>query len=233
MKALRAKTITGGRGQPMVLVSQSNNPIALATTTPLALPAAPVVQDGGAGGTFPGGGVYAQAVALNVNGQTLAGAQAGPVPVAANHLCLLTPAPVANAASYRLYASLASGSEAYVGTVTPSQTLTISAPFPSGQEAAPYMSYTLITGVLRHERGVNPSQLDETGVVGDKRLMQILVELTVDTNTDGLVFLADCAVPNPATVNLTSTVKYIPIDLIATGIIPGGDRKIGMLRRIQ
>jgi len=233
IKALRAKTITGGRSQPMVLVSQSNNPIGLATVTPLALPGAPAIQDGGPGGTFPGGGVYAQVVALNALGQTLAGAQTGPVAVAANHLCLMTPAAVANATSYRLYAATSSGSEGFVGLVNPGQTLTVNAPFAGGQEPAPYMSYTLVNGILRHERGINPRQLDETGFAGDRRLTQILIELTVDSNTDGLVLIADCAVPNPATVNLPATVKYIPIDLIATGIVPGGDRKIGMLRRIQ
>ncbi|MBV8084052.1 MAG: hypothetical protein JO247_04470 [Chloroflexi bacterium] len=233
IKTLRSRTIAGGRSQPLVLVSQSNNPIALATTNPLALPGAPAVQDGGAGGTFPGGSVYAQVVALNASGQTLAGTPDGPVSIAANHLCLITPAPLANATSYRLYAALAAGAEAYVGTVGPGQTLTINAPFPSGQEPAPYQSYTLVNGILRHERGINPRQLDETGVTGDKRLMSILLELTIDTNTDGLVLIADCATPNPATVNLPSTVKYIPIDLIGTGIVPGGDRKVGMLRRIQ
>jgi len=90
-----------------------------------------------------------------------------------------------------------------------------------------------VNGILRHERGINPQRLDETGVAGDRRLTQILIELTIDTNTDGLVLIADCAVPNPTMVNLPTTGKYIPIDLIATGIIPGGDRKIGMLRRIQ
>ena len=155
------------------------------------------------------------------------------VSVAADHLCWITPAPVANATTYRIYAALASGLETFTGTVGPSQTLTINAPFPAGQEVAPYQSYTLINGILRHERGINPRQLDETGQTGDKRLMSILVELTVDTNTDGLVLIADCATPNPATVNLPTTVKYIPIDLIGTGIVPGGDRKIGMLRRIQ
>ncbi|MFI5269091.1 MAG: hypothetical protein ACHQ7M_17080 [Chloroflexota bacterium] len=233
IKALRAKTITGGRSQPMVLVSQSNNPIGLATVAPLGLPSAPVIQDGGPGGTFPGGSVYAQIVALNALGQTLAGAQAGPVGVAANHLCLITPVAVANATSYRIYASTASGSEAFVASENPSQTLTLNAPLAAGQEPAPYMSYTLVNGILRHERGINPRQLDETGFAGDRRLTQILIELTVDTNTDGLVLVADCAVPNPATVNLPATVKYIPIDLIPTGIVPGGDRKVGMLRRIQ
>ncbi|HVA24385.1 MAG TPA: hypothetical protein VMW62_08330 [Chloroflexota bacterium] len=233
IKALRARTISGGRSQPLVLVSQSNNPIGLAVVTALALPGAPTVQDGGPGGTFPGGGVYAQIVALNALGQTLAGAQAGPVAVAANHLCLIAPAAVANATSYRVYASTASGGETFAGTLNPGQTLTVSAAFASGQEAAPYTSYTLVNGILRHERGINPSQLDETGVSGDRRLTQILLELTVDTNTDGLVLVADCAVPNPATVNLPATFKYIPIDLIATGIVPGGDRKVGMLRRIQ
>jgi hypothetical protein len=233
IKSLRARTIGGGRSQPMVLVSQSNNPIALAPGNPLALPGAPTIQDGGAGGTFPGGSVYAQVVALNATGQTLAGAEAGPVAVAANHLCLITPAPVANATSYRVYAALAGGAEAYAGAVGAGQTLTVSAPFPAGQEAAPYQSYTLVNGILRHERGINPRQLDETGITGDKRLMSILLELTIDTNVDGLVLIADCAVPNPATVNLAGTNKYIPIDLIGTGIVPGGDRKIGMLRRIQ
>jgi len=233
IKALRAKTISGGRGQPMVLVSQSNNPIALTTASPLALPAAPTIQDGGAGGTFPGGNVYAQVVALNAIGQTLAGAQAGPSAVAANHLCVITPAAVANATSYRVYAALASGAEAFVGAVGPGQPLTISAPFAGGQEAAPYNSYTLVTGVLRHERGINPRQLDESGFAGDRRLTQILVELAVEVNTDGLVMIADCALPNPATVSLPGTVRYIPIDLIPTGIVPGGDRKVGMLRRIQ
>jgi hypothetical protein len=217
----------------MVLVSQSNNPIALAATNPLGVPAAPAIQDGGAGGTFPGGNVYAQVAALNANGQTLAGAEGGPVAVAGNHLCSITPAAVANATSYRIYASLASGTETFIGSVTPGQALTISAPFPAGQEPAPYVSYTLVSGILRHERGINPRQLDETGFDGDRRLTQILVELTVDTNTDGLAFIADCAVPSPSIVNLTSTVKYIPIDLIATVMVPGGDRKVGMLRRIQ
>src|SRR5438445_13867317 len=95
-RALRARTITGGRSQPMVLVSQSNNPIGLAAANPLALPGAPAIQDGGPGGTFPGGSVYAQVVALNAAGQTLAGVRAGPVAVAANHLCLIAPRPVAN-----------------------------------------------------------------------------------------------------------------------------------------
>jgi hypothetical protein len=233
IKALRAKTIVGGRSQPMVLVSQSNNPIGLAPGTPLALPGAPAIQDGGPGGTFPGGSVYAQVVALNAVGQTLAGAAAGPFTVAANHLCLITPAAVANATSYRVYASTASGGETFAGSVGPGQTLTVGAPFTGGQEPAPYMSYTLVSGILRHERGINPRQLDETGFAGDRRLTQILIELTVDTNTDGLVLIADCAVPNPAAVNLPATIRYIPIDLIATGIVPGGDRKIGMLRRIQ
>jgi len=233
IKALRAKVLSGGRSQPMVLVSQSNNPIGLAAVAPLALPGAPTIQDGGPGGTFPGGSVYAQVVALNANGQTLAGAQAGPVTIAANHLCLITPAPVANATSYRVYAALAAGAEAFVGSVGPGQTLTVNAPFPSGQEAAPYMSYTLVSGILRHERGINPRQLDESGLTGDRRLTQVLVELTIDVNTDGVVMLADSSVPSPAMVNLPTTIKYIPIDLIATGILPGGDRKIGMLRRIQ
>jgi hypothetical protein len=233
IKALRAKTITGGRSQPMVLVSQSNNPIGLAAGTPLSLPAAPVVQDGGPGGTFPGGSVYAQVVALNALGQTLAGAEAGPVGIAAGHLCLITPAAVANATSYRIYAGTASGAGTFVGVAGPAQTVTVSGPFAGGQEPAPYTSYTLVNGILRHERGINPRQLDETGFAGDRRLTQILLELTADTNTDGLVLIADCAVPNPAAVNLPGTVKYIPIDLIPTGIVPGGDRKIGMLRRIQ
>ena len=90
-----------------------------------------------------------------------------------------------------------------------------------------------MNGILRHERGINPSQLDETGSTGDRRLTQILIELTASTNTDGLVLVADCAVPTPAAVNLPATLKYIPIDLIPTGIVPGGDRKVGMLRRIQ
>jgi hypothetical protein len=233
IKALRARSISGGRGQLMVLVSQSNNPIALAATNPMALPGAPAIADGGPGGTFPGGSVYAQAVALNANGQTLAGVEAGPVAIPANHLCSFAPPAVANATSYRLYVGLASGAERFAGSVAPGQSLTINAPLASGQEAAPYMSYTLVTGILRHERGINPRQLDETGFDGDRRLTQILVELTIDTNTDGLVLIADCAVPSPAAVNLPSTLKYIPIDLIATGIIPGGDRKVGMLRRIQ
>jgi hypothetical protein len=233
IKALRARTISGGRGQPLVLVSQSNNPIGLAPSTPLSLPAAPSIGDGGPGGTFPGGSVYAQVVALNAIGQTLAGAQAGPVAVAANHLCLITPAPQANATSFRVYAALSSGAETFAGALAPGQTLTISAPLAGGQEAAPYSSYTLVNGILRHERGINPRQLDETGFAGDRRLTQILLELTVDTNTDGLVLVADCAQPDPATVSLPATVKYIPIDLIATGIVPGGDRKVGMLRRIQ
>lgn len=233
IKALRARTISGGRSQPLVLVSQSNNPIGLAPATPLNLPGAPAIQDGGAGGSFPGGAVYAQVVALNTIGQTLAGIETGPVAVGANHLCLITPAAVSNAASYRVYASFNGGGEAFVGALSPGQTLTISAPFPAGQETAPYMSYTLVNGILRHERGINPRQLDETGFAGDRRLTQILVELTVDTNTDGLVLVADCAQPNPATVSLPTTVKYIPIDLIPTGIVPGGDRKVGMLRRIQ
>ena len=233
IKALRGRTISGGRGPPMVLVSQSNNPIGLAPSLPLAVPAAPIIQDGGAGGTFPGGNVYAQVVALNTIGQTLAGVQAGPVPVAANHLCLITPGAVVNAVSYRLYAALGSGGETYVGTVAPGQTLTVSAPFAVGQEAAPYVSYTLVSGILRHERGINPRQLDETGLAGDRRLTQILIELSADTNTDGLVLVADCAIPNPATVNLASTARWSAIDLIATGIVPGGDRKIGMLRRVQ
>jgi hypothetical protein len=233
IKALRAKTIAGGRSQPVVLVSQSNNPIGLASNTPLALPPAPVVLDGGPGGTFPGGNVYAQIVALNAGGQTLAGMQAGPVPVAANHVCLITPTAIPNAASYRVYTALSSGAAAYAGTVSPGQTLTIDAPLPGGQEAAPYLSYTLVNGILRHERGINPRQLDETGLAGDRRLTQILIELTVDTNIDGLILVADCAVPNPAAVTLPSTAKYSPIDLIATGIVPGGDRKVGMLRRVQ
>jgi hypothetical protein len=233
VKSLRARTITGGRSQPLVLVSQSNNPIGQALAMPLALPGPPAIQDGGAGGSFPGGTVYAQVVALNAIGQTLAGTAAGPVAIAAGHLCLITPAPVANAASYRVYAAFTAGAEAYVGTVGPAQTLTVSAPFPGGQEAAPYLSYTLVSGILRHERGINPRQLDETGITGDRRLMQILLELTADTNTDGLVLVADSAVPAPATVNLPTTPRYSPIDLISTGIVPGGDRKIGMLRRVS
>jgi hypothetical protein len=233
IKALRARTISGGRGQPMVLVSQSNNPIALAGVSPLALPGAPVIHDGGAGGTFTGGNVYAQVVALDATGQTLAGAEAGPVAVPANHLCLITPPAVANATSFRVYAALASGAEAFAGTLASGATLTINAPFAAGQEPAPYNSYTLVTGVLRHERGINPRQLDDSGFSGDRRLTQILVELPIDVNTDGLVLIADCGVPNPATVNSPATLRYIPIDLIATGIVPGGDRKVGMLRRIQ
>lgn len=233
IKALRTETISGGRGQPVVLVSQSNNPLALVPSNPLALPGAPTVTDGGPGGTFPGGPVYAQVVALNASGQTLAGAEAGPVNIPSNHLCLITPAAVPNAASYRVYAALSSGAESFVAAVAPGVTLTVNAPFPTGQEAAPYTSYLLVTGILRHERGINPRQLDETGFDGDRRLTQVLIELTIDTNTDGLVLVADCAVPSPAVVNLPSTIKYIPIDLIATGIVPGGDRKVGMLRRIQ
>gem|GEM_PF-3232594 len=233
IKALRARTIAGGRGQPMVLVSQSNNPIALAGSNPLALPAPPAIADGGPGGSFPGGTVYAQVVALNSTGQTLAGPEAGPVTVAANHLCVITPAAVANASGYRLYASLTSGAEAYIGSVNAGQALTVSAPFASGQEAAPYNSYTLVTGILRHERGVNPRQLDDSGLAGDRHLVQILLELPLDVNTDGLAFIADCATPSPLAVGLPNTARYIPIDLIATGIAPGGDRKIGMLRRIQ
>lgn len=233
IKSLRARTITGGRSEPMVLVSQSNNPIGLAARTPLAFPGAPVIQDGGAGGAFPGGGVYAQVVAVNAIGQTLAGAQAGPVAIPAGHLCLITPSPVMNAASYRVYAALASGAETYAGTVSSGQALTLDAPLPAGQEAAPYMSYTLVNGILRHERGINPRQLDETGLAGDRRLTQILLELTIDVNTDGVVLVADSSLPSPVVVNLATTIKYIPIDLIATGIVPGGDRKIGMLRRIQ
>ena len=233
VQQLRKKTIVGGRGQPLVLVSQSNNPIALAPASPLALPPAPVIQDGGPGGTFPGGNVYAQVVALNAIGQTLAGAEAGPVAIPASHLCLITPPAVANAATFRVYAALASGAETFVGTVAPGDTLTINAPFPAGQEAAPYRSYTLVTGVLRHERGINPRQLDETGLAGDRRLMQVLLELTIDINVDGLVLIADCATPSPAAVNQPGTARYIPIDLIATGIVPGGDRRVGMLRRIQ
>jgi len=227
IRALRARTITGGRSQAMVLVSQSNNPVGLA------LPGAPAIQDGGPGGTFPGGSVYAQVVALGAAGQTLAGAQAGPVAIAANHLCLITPVAVPNAASFRVYASLASGTEAYAGTVNPGQTLTIGAPLATGQEAAPYTSYTLVPGILRHGPGINPRQLDERGVAGDRRRTEILIELAIDVNTDGLVLVADCPTPTPAVVNLTTTIKYIPIDLIATGIIPGGDRKIGLLRRVR
>lgn len=233
IKALRARIIGGGRGQPMVLVSQSNNPIALAASSPLALPGAPLIQDAGPGGSFPGGSVYAQVVALNANGQTLAGVEAGPVLITANHLCSITPAFVTNATSFRVYAGSASGAATYAAAVGTDQALTISAPLPGGQEPAPYSSYTLVTGVLRHERGINPRQLDETGTIGDKRLMAILLELAVDVNTDGLVLIADCGIASPASVNLSITVKYIPIDLIATGIVPGGDRKIGMLRRIQ
>jgi hypothetical protein len=217
----------------MVLVSQSNNPIALALQIPLSVPGAPAIVDGGGGGSFPGGNVYAQVVALNGIGQTLAGTQAGPVAVAANHLCQVTPAPVANATSYRVYVASTSDAGTFQGTVLPGQTLSISGPFAVGQEAAPYTSYTLVTGILRHERGINPRQLDETGFAGDRRLTQILVELTIDTNTDGLILIADCSVPTPAMVNLPGMVRYIPIDLIATGIVPGGDRKVGMLRRIQ
>jgi hypothetical protein len=227
VKALRARAITGGRSQPLVLVSQSNNPVGLA------LPGPPTIQDGGAGGTFPGGNVYAQVAALNAAGQTLAGAQAGPMAVAANHLCLITPAAVAAATSYRIYAALSSGAEAFVGVVVPGQTLTVGAPFPTGQEAAPYLSYTLVTGILRHTRGINPRQTDETPLQGDRRLTQILIELPVDVNTDGLVLVADCAVPSPAAVNLAGTPKYAPIDLIAAGVIPGGDRKVGILKRLQ
>lgn len=233
VKALRARAISGGRSQPLVLVSQSNNPIALAGGTPLALPGAPTIQDGGPGGSFPGGSVFAQVVATNALGQTIAGIEAGPVALGAGHLCLITPAAVANASGYRVYAALSSGVETYAGSVAPGQSLTIAAPLASGQEAAPYSSYTLVNGILRHERGINPRQLDETGISGDKRLMQVLVELTIDTNTDGLVFIADCAAPWPDGVNAPGVVKYIPIDLIATGIVPGGDRKVGMLRRIQ
>jgi hypothetical protein len=226
-KALRARAISGGRSQPMVLVSQSNNPVGLA------LPGAPTIRDGGAGGTFPGGSVYAQVVAINAAGQTLAGAQAGPVALAANHLCLITPAAVAGATSYRIYASLASGAEAFVGTVAPDQTLTVNAPFPPGQEAAPYLSYTLVGGILRHTRGINPRQTEETPLQGDRRLTQILIELPVDVNTDGLVLVADCAVPSPAAVNLASTPKYAPVNLVAAGVMPGGDRKVGILKRLQ
>src|SRR5262249_44511002 len=156
---------------------------------------APAIADGGAGGSFPGGVVYAQVVALNGSGQTLAGAVAGPVSVAANHLCLITPAAVANATSFRGYASLTAGGQAYAGSLAPGQTLSISAPLPPGQEAAPYMSYLLVNGILRHERGINPRQLDETGLAGDRRLTQILVELDVGVNTDGVVLIADCALP--------------------------------------
>jgi len=70
-------------------------------------------------------------------------------------------------------------------------------------------------------------------VAGDRRRTEILIELAIDVNTDGLVLVADCPTPTPAVVNLTTTIKYIPIDLIATGIIPGGDRKIGLLRRVR
>lgn len=48
---------------------------------------------------------------------------------------------------------------------------------------------------------------------------------------DRAVLLTDCAVPTPAVVNLSSTAKYQFIDLVTTGIIPGGDRWLGMLRR--
>ena len=233
LKALRGRTISGGRSQQLVLVSQSNNPIGLAANSPLALPGAPTILDAGPGGTFPGGTVYAQAVALNANGQTLTGAQAGPMAVAANHLCSITPAPVANATSYRVYASLTSGTETFAGVVSPGQALTLNAPLAVGQEAAPYVSYTLVSGILQHTRGINPRQLDAAGLSGDRRLTQIFIELPIDVNTDGLVLVADCAVPAPGVVNLATTAKYIPVDLIATGISPGGDRKIGILRRVQ
>src|SRR5207248_11790703 len=125
IKALRARAISGGRGQLMVLISQSNNPIALAASNALTLPGAPTIQDGGPGGTFPGGAVYAQSVAINTTGQTVAGAQAGPVNIAANHLCPITPAPVVDATSYRVYASITSGSETFAGSVSAGQTLSI------------------------------------------------------------------------------------------------------------
>lgn len=232
--AARAK-ILQGRTVPVVFISQSNNPISTLNVNPLAIPAAPVITDGGAGGSWPGGNVYAQVIALNANGQTLPSAEAGPVNVPINHLVRITVPNTANATSIRVYVSQTSNSETFQGAAAPGAVFTISAPLVGGAEATPFQSYTLINAIIRHERGILPSKLDESGVSSDRRLMAILFECLITQNLDGLEgsMLAETSTPTPAAVGATGILRYAFIDLVTTGIVPGGDRYVGMLRRTQ
>ncbi len=218
------KRAMAGRTKTIVLVSQ------LSTPTGLADPTTPAITDGGAGGTFPGGSVYAVCVAKNATGATRAGAEAGPVAVPANHLVRIQPAAQAGAQSFDIYVSLTPSDETLAGTVAAGVPLTISAPLPAGAPA-PYNSYTAVQGIFRHERGINPTDLDESGSGGDRRLMEVLLELAIDVNMDGVTMVADT--PTPAAAAVTAAEKFIFIDLVTAGIVPGGDRWLAMMRRIR
>ncbi|MDE3078254.1 MAG: hypothetical protein KGJ86_22750, partial [Chloroflexota bacterium] len=150
--ALRKRAMAG-RSKTIVLVSQLSMPSGMSD------PPAPGIADGGAGGTFPGGSVYAVCVAINATGRTRAGAEAGPVTIPANHLLQLQPPAVAGATSFDFYAGFTSGGETFAGSTPAGSPLIVSGPL-SGGVTPPYNSYTAIQGIFRHERGINPTDLD-------------------------------------------------------------------------
>ncbi|MHB8620926.1 MAG: hypothetical protein ACYDAG_15355, partial [Chloroflexota bacterium] len=208
------KKMLRSRTQAVVLVSQLSDP------TGMADPAAPALADGGPGGTFPGGSLYAVCVARGASGQTRAGAEAGPLVLAANHLAQIIPTAQAGATAFDVYAGLAAGAETFAGSTTAGVPLTLSAPLPAG-DAAPYNSYTAVQAIFRHQRGVNPADLDEagvtgltglTGLTGDRRLMEVLVELGIDVNLAGVTMLAATGTPTPAAVVAAET--YLFVDLV-------------------
>ncbi len=221
--AMRKRAMTG-RTKTIVLVSQLSAP------TGLANPAAPVITDAGAGGTFPGGTVYAVCVAKNATGATRAGSEAGPVAIPANHLVQIQPVAQAGATSFDVYVGLTPANEAFAATVPSGVPLTISAPLAAGAPA-PYNSYTAVQGIFRHERGINSTDLDESGSGGDRRLMEVLLELAIDINLDGITMVADT--PTPTATAVAAAEKFIFIDLVTAGIVPGGDRWLAMMRRIR
>ncbi|HUZ78555.1 MAG TPA: hypothetical protein VMV93_13335 [Chloroflexota bacterium] len=220
---VRARAMAN-RAKSIVLVSQ------LSTPTGMADPAAPALADGGAGGTFPGGSLYAVCVAKNASGQTRAGSEAGPVAMATNHLVQITPPVVAGATAFDLYLGTAAGAEVLVGSTAAGLPFTLSAPLPAGS-APPSNSYTTVLGIFRHERGINPADLDETGAVGDRRLMEVILELPIDTPLEGVTMVADTPTPTPEAV--AAAEKFSFIDLVTAGIVPGGDRWLGIMRRLR
>ncbi|MGH2518674.1 MAG: hypothetical protein ACRDF8_02630, partial [Chloroflexota bacterium] len=132
--AVRARAMAG-RAKTVVLVSQ------LSTPSGMADPAAPAIADGGAGGTFPGGSLYAVCVGKSASAQTRAGSEAGPVVIAANHLVQISPPVVVGASAFDVYVGTAAGAEVLVGSCAAGVPVTLSAPLPAGS-APPSNSYT-------------------------------------------------------------------------------------------
>lgn len=227
IKAMRAKVLAQ-RTRSVVLVGEG------VSATGLALPGAPGVAQGAAGGTFPGGTVMAVVVAIGPGGRTRPGAESAGVAVGANRQVQVSVPNVPGATSWDVYlTSGASLSEVYVGTLNaPSGTFTWSQPIPAAVGGAtaptlgaplPGLSYALVTGIYRELHLWDPMTVWEDDMPQRSHSLAHAV-LDVDSALDLTGFFWVALAATPSAPGVAGQPLFEIVERYAIGIGPSHTR---------